>query len=132
MPKLQFPKKKGQKKITFYLTQWCRYGIIPPSNKGENFMNHALGQVVKTTNTNNPMVKDKYFVITKMDRENEMYEIEDGNQTYSAWDDCLYPVSDTEFFDAHQAGKITHPMIIKAWLKNNGLYRIQPLTMTPI
>ena len=83
-------------------------------------MNHYLGQVVKTEP--NQLTDSSYFVITKLDRDNEMYEIEDGQNTYFAWDDVLSSVDTTEFLNAIQTNQLTNEMIIKAWLKNQDQY----------
>ena len=83
-------------------------------------MNHYFGQVVKTEP--NQLTDSSYFVITKLDRDNEMYEIEDGQNTYFAWDDVLSSVDTTEFLNAIQTNQLTNEMIIKAWLKNQDQY----------
>ena len=51
-----------------------------------------------------------------------MYEIEDGQNTYFAWDDVLSSVDTTEFLNAIQTNQLTNEMIIKAWLKNQDQY----------
>ena len=112
--------KKGVKKRRFTLTYRGQYSIIPLSIKGENIMNHYLGQVVQTIN--NTLNKGHYFVITKLDRDNEMYEIEDGCNTFFAWDECLTNVNTSEFLADIQAGKITSELVIKSWLKNQNQY----------
>lgn len=83
-------------------------------------MNHYLGQVVKVES--NQLTDTSYFLITKLDRENEMYEIEDGKNTYFAWDDVLSNVDPTEFMNDIQTGKLTNEIIIKSWLKNQDKY----------
>lgn len=85
-------------------------------------MNHFLGQVVKLDS--NQLTDTSYFLITKQDRENGMYEIEDGNgNVFGAWDDVLTSVDTTEFLDAIQTGKVTNETIIRSWVKNQDLYR---------
>ena len=85
-------------------------------------MNHFLGQVVKLDS--NQLTNTTYFLITKQDRENGMYEFEDGNgNVFGAWDDVLSSVDTTEFLDAIQTGKVTNETIIRSWVKNQDLYR---------
>ena len=90
------------------------------TEREDNTMHHYLGQVVKTEP--NQLTDSSYFVITKLDRDNEMYEIEDGQNTYFAWDDVLSSVDTTEFLNAIQTNQLTNEMIIKAWLKNQDQY----------
>ena len=90
------------------------------TKREDNTMNHYLGQVVKTEP--NQLTASGYFVITKLDRDNEMYDIEDGQNTYFAWDDVLSSVDTTEFLNAIQTNQLTNEMIIKAWLKNQDQY----------
>ena len=90
------------------------------TEREDNTMNHYLGQVVKAEP--NQLTDSSYFVITKLDRDNEMYEIEDGQNTYFAWDDVLSSVDTTEFLNAIQTNQLTNEMIIKAWLKNQDQY----------
>ena len=92
----------------------------PITQREDNPMNHYLGQVVKPEP--NQLTDSSYFVITKLDRDNEMYEIEDGQNTYFAWDDVLSSVDTTEFLNAIQTNQLTNEMIIKAWLKNQDQY----------
>ena len=102
------------------MTYRHRYGIILTITARGKTMNYHLGQVVKTEP--NQLTNSSYFLITKLDRDNEMYEIEDGQNTYHAWDDVLSSVDTTEFLNAIQTNQLTNETIIKAWLKNKDQY----------
>ena len=112
--------KKGVKQMALSLDIGVSIWYNTTITERGKVMNYHLGQVVKTEP--NQLTDSSYFLITKLDRDNEMYEIEDGQNTYFAWDDVLSSVDTTEFLNAIQTNQLTNEMIIKAWLKNQDQY----------
>tara|TARA_R100000008_G_C3585043_1_gene171567 strand:+ start:288 stop:554 length:267 start_codon:yes stop_codon:yes gene_type:complete len=81
-------------------------------------MNHSIRQIVKTIPTRNIDRKSRYYAITKIDRENGVYEIEDGENTFFAWDDCLLSVTDEEFLNAYR-NNLIDKFLVENWLFNS-------------
>ena len=79
-------------------------------------MRYELGQLVKSHHDGN------IWMITKVDRENEHYEIEDGNGIcHYSHDDVLSPITDKEFFHHLQSSILTSTRLIKSYLKSKGM-----------
>ena len=81
-------------------------------------MNYSIRQIVKPIPTRNIDRKSRYYAITKIDRENEVYEIEDGENSFFAWDYCLLPVNDDEFLNAYK-NNLIDKFLIENWLFNS-------------
>ena len=79
-------------------------------------MKYELGQLVKSHHDSS------IWMVTKVDRENEHYEIEDGIGTcYYSHDEILSPITDKEFFHHLQTKQLTSTRLIKSYLKSQGM-----------
>ena len=74
-------------------------------------MKYELGQLVTVT------TEDSIWMVTKLDRDNLSYEIENQDgETFGAMDHNLEILPQTEFINAVQHGKLNSSRFIKSFL----------------